>query len=89
LLLAKSRLALDKGVSMSDVERNGRVFYKRSAVFQSQLKLWTLNSLESAITTLGEAQAACRKSAALGESLASRACLTLAIAARRSQNNRN
>jgi len=89
LLLAKSRLALDKGVSMSVVERNGRVFYKRSAVFQSQLKLWTLNSLESAITTLGEAQAACRKNASLGESLASRACLTLAIAARRSQNNRN
>ena len=88
LLLAKSRLALDKGQSMTDVERNARIFFKRSPAFQRHLSLWTMPGLESAITTLGEAQAACRKNAALGESLASRACLTLAIAARRSQANR-
>lgn len=89
ILLAKSRLALDKGQSMSDVERNARIFFKRSAAFQRHLSLWTLPGLESAITTLGEAQAACRKNASLGESLASRACLTLAIAARRSHANRS
>ena len=89
LLLAQSRLALDKGQSMSDVERQARIFFKRSPAFQRHLSLWTLSSLESAITTLGDAQAACRRNAALGESLASRACLTLSIAARRAQAGRN
>ncbi len=89
LLLAKSRLLLDKGQSMSDVERQARIFFKRSAAFQRHLSLWALGSLESAITTLGDAQAACRKNAALGESLASRACLTLSIAAKRAQSGRN
>jgi len=88
LLLAKSRMALDKGASVQEVERQGRVFFKRSAAFQRHLSLWTLPSLESAITTLGDAQAACRRNAALGESLTSRACLTLSIAARRSQADR-
>jgi DNA polymerase III subunit delta len=89
ITLAKSRMSLDRGQSMPDVERQARIFFKRSAAFQKQLSLWTLASLESAIATLGDAQAACRKNASLGESLVSRACLTLAIAARRAQNSRN
>jgi DNA polymerase-3 subunit delta len=88
LLLAKSRMALDKGASMQDVERQGRIFFKRAPAFQRHLALWTLTGLESAITTLGDAQAACRKNASLGASLTSRACLTLSIAARRSQAGR-
>ena len=88
LVLAKSRIGLDRGQTMQDVERQARIFFKRSASFQRHLSLWSLSSLENAITTLGEAQAACRKNAALGESLVSRACLTLAIAARRSQAGR-
>jgi DNA polymerase-3 subunit delta len=88
LVLAKSRIGLDRGQTIQDVERQARIFFKRSASFQRHLSLWSLSSLENAITTLGEAQAACRKNAALGESLVSRACLTLAIAARRSQAGR-
>ncbi len=88
LVLAKSRIGLDRGQTMQDVERQARIFFKRSASFQRHLSLWSLSSLENAITTLGEAQAACRKNASLGESLVSRACLTLAIAARRSQAGR-
>ena len=86
MLLGKARIALDRGASMSDVERNARIFYKRSAAFQRQLSVWTVSNIESAIATLGEAQAACRRNANLGESLASRACLTVTLAARRQRN---
>jgi DNA polymerase-3 subunit delta len=86
--LSKSRIGLDRGQTMQDVERQARIFFKRSSSFQRQLSLWSLAALENAIATLGEAQMACRKNAALDESLISRACLTLAIAARRAQSGR-
>ncbi len=88
ILLSRSRLAMDKGQAIADVEKQARIFFKRSAAFRKQLMLWSSAALDTAIATLGEAQAAARRQASLSESTVSRACLTLALAARRAESQR-
>lgn len=83
LTLLDARMAMDRGASMMEVEKKARIFFKRSAAFQRQMQIWTASALESTIATLGEAQANCRKFSHLQASIASRACLTIALAARR------
>lgn len=83
LTLLDARMAMDRGVSIGEVEKRARIFFKRSAAFQRHMQIWTTSALQSTVSTLGEAQANCRKFSHLQASIASRACLTIALAARR------
>ena len=88
-LIAKTRLAVDRGTPIADAERSARIFFKRSAIFRRHIQLWSASAIDNAIVTLGEAQAACRRQSLISASLASRVCLTLAIGARRARAGRD
>jgi DNA polymerase-3 subunit delta len=84
LNLHKARLSADRGVPAQELARAARVFGpRRTAAFERHLRLWTAPALESALATLREAQLAIRRQPRLGPALASRALLTIALAARR------
>ena len=82
MALQKSRIALDGGTPMDSVMRSARIFFKRQAAFQKQMRIWTLDALDSAIAQLADAVMTTRRQAAMGESAASRALLRIALAAR-------
>lgn len=80
--LQKSRIALDGGTSMDSVMKSARIFFKRQAAFQKQMRIWTLDALDSAIAQLSDAVVTTRKQNAMADSAASRAMLRIALAAR-------
>ena len=88
LLLSKARAAFDSGVPVADIERESRIFFKRSAAFRRHLTLWSTPSLDFAVASLADTVMNCRRQAVLSESLVSRICLTLATAARRASTTR-
>jgi DNA polymerase-3 subunit delta len=79
--LHKARIA---GGSPEELMRGLRIFGpRRQDAFRRHMRIWTPSGLESALATLRDAQLAIRRQARLGPSLASRALLTIALAARR------
>ena len=82
-LLLNTQKELESGRSLGEIEKQSRVFYKRLAAFRRQVFLWSSSALQSAITSLGEAQLGTRQNAALARTLLSRSCLSLSLAARR------
>jgi DNA polymerase-3 subunit delta len=79
MLLHRSRVALDGGAMMEDVERSSRLFFKRKPAFQRQVNRWSAAALESIIALLREAQASCRRQATLGPAILARALMTVAV----------
>lgn len=82
-LLLNTQKELEGGRSLGEIEKQSRVFYKRVSAFRRQVTLWSTLALQSAITALGEAQLGTRQHSALAQTLLSRSCLSLALAARR------
>ena len=82
-LLLNTQKELESGRSLGEIEKQSRVFYKRLAAFRRQVSLWSSTALQSAITSLGEAQLGTRQNAAIAQTLLSRSCLSLSLAARR------
>jgi len=82
-LLLNTQKELESGRSLGEIEKQSRVFYKRLAAFRRQVSLWSSAALQSAITSLGEAQLGTRQNAAIAQTLLSRSCLSLSLAARR------
>jgi DNA polymerase-3 subunit delta len=80
--LQKSRIALDGGTPMDSVMKSARIFFKRQTAFQKQMRIWTLDALDSAIAQLSDAVVTTRKQNAMADSAASRAMLRIALAAR-------
>lgn len=83
MLLQQSRMMLDQGKPMPAIEQAARIHFKRKDAFQSQVRLWTLDALNEAVSRLFDAQALARKTPALAESLISRCCLSVSGAANR------
>ena len=63
---------------MEDVERAARLFFKRKPAFQRQVDRWSATALEGVIGLLRDAQASCRRQAALGPAILARALMTMA-----------
>jgi DNA polymerase-3 subunit delta len=82
-LLLNTQKDLEGGRSLGEIEKQSRIFYKRVSAFRRQVSLWSMTALQSAITSLGEAQLLTRQNSALADTLLSRSCLSLALAARR------
>lgn len=82
--LHKARVALDAGAPMDNVVAAARMFYKRKAAFQRQVTRWPASALEGAIASLREGMALSRRNGGLGETIASRAFLTIAMRVARS-----
>jgi DNA polymerase-3 subunit delta len=79
--LHKARVASG---SPDELMRGLRIFGpRRQDAFRRHMRIWTPAGLESVLATLRDAQLAIRRQARLGPSLASRALLTIALAARR------
>jgi DNA polymerase-3 subunit delta len=83
MALQKARLALETGTDYGTVEQAARLHFKRKRAFKRQTDIWTAASLDKAIAMLADAQAASRSNGSLGETIAARAFLTLALATRR------
>ncbi|MCP8938725.1 DNA polymerase III subunit delta [Alsobacter sp. SYSU M60028] len=77
--LHKARVAVEGGASMESVLGAARLFFKRKAAFQRQVTRWPSGALESAIASLREGMAAARRNGGLGEAIASRVFLTIAM----------
>lgn len=82
-LLLNTQKDLESGRSLSEIEKQSRIFYKRVAAFRRQVSLWSITALQLAITSLGDAQLGTRQNAALADTMLSRICLSLALGARR------
>lgn len=82
-LLLNTQKDLESGRSLGEIEKQSRIFYKRVAAFRRQVSLWSISALQSAITSLGESQLGTRQNSALADTILSRTCLSLALAARR------
>lgn len=82
-LLLNTQKELEGGRSLGEIEKQSRVFYKRVSAFRRQVSLWSMTALQSAITSLGEAQLGTRQNTALAQTILSRSCLSLSLAARR------
>jgi DNA polymerase III delta subunit len=67
---------------MDSVMKSARIFFKRQSAFQKQMRIWTLDALDSAIAQLSDAVVTTRKQNAMADSAASRAMLRIALAAR-------
>lgn len=85
--LHKARLALDAGENTFAAMRSfiPPIHFRREAVVQAALKAWTAPRLERAMEQLAEAALNVRRTAALTDSLAQRALLSLAMSARRTE----
>jgi len=81
--LQQSRALLDQGKDMATISQASRLHFKRKNAFEQQVRHWKREALDTAIAHLFEAQTMARKSSALGESIVSRCCLQLSLAARR------
>ena len=82
-LLLNTQKDLEAGRSLGDIEKQARIFYKRVSAFRRQVSLWSITALQAAITSLGEAHLSTRQNASLADTILSRCCLSLALAARR------
>jgi DNA polymerase-3 subunit delta len=82
MLLHRSRVALDSGAGIDEVERAARLFFKRKPAFQRQVNRWSATALEPVIGLLREAQASCRRNATLGPAILARALMTVAVRVR-------
>jgi DNA polymerase III subunit delta len=82
--LHKARLAVEEGIPVNDAV-NGvapYVHFTRRTALEAALKLWTSSRLARAMRDLADAALAARKQSALAETIAQRALLSLAVAAR-------
>jgi len=86
--LHKMRLALDAGDSLDFVLQRGAppVHFTRKDDVAAALRAWTAPRLLRAMAQLAEASFAARRQAALAESIAQRALLSLAMSARRKES---
>ena len=82
-LLLNTQKELESGRSLGEIEKQSRIFYKRVSAFRRQVTLWSTAALQAAVTSLGDAQLATRQNSTLSDTLLSRSCLSLALAARR------
>ena len=80
--LHRTRVAMDRGASTGDA-LGPTVFFRRKAAFEASLKAWTSPRLLDANSALAAAAFAIRRSPALGEAIAHRAMLGVALARRR------
>lgn len=86
-MLHKARLAVENGVgTMTAVEGiMPPVHFSRKALVEAALKTWNAARLERAMAQLAEAAFEVRRQATLGETIAQRALLSLAVNARRKE----
>ena len=85
--LHKARLALDAGDHPDAAMRSfiPPIHFRREATVQAALKTWTVPRLTRAMEQLAETAFNVRRTAALADSLAQRALLSLAVSARRKE----
>jgi DNA polymerase-3 subunit delta len=79
--LHKMRLALDSGAALTDAMRG--VFFRRQDAIAAAVRTWTAPRLAATLTDLAAAAFAIRRNADLGEAVARRALLTIAMRARK------
>ena len=79
--LHKMRLALDGGTAVADAMRG--VFFRRKDAIEAALKTWTTVRLSGALADLAAAALLIRRNADLGEAVARRTLLSLAMRARK------
>jgi DNA polymerase-3 subunit delta len=85
--LHKARVALDAGDDTYAAMRSfiPPVHFRREATVQAALKAWTAPRLQRAMEQLADTALTVRRTAALSDSLAQRALLSLAVSARRKE----
>jgi DNA polymerase III subunit delta len=78
--LHRARLAMAEGQSLGEAARSARppVFFRREPAFQKALAAWTEAALEAASTRLSDAERACKRTGAPGETLCRSAVLGIA-----------
>ena len=79
--LHKMRLAVDGGTALADAMRG--VFFRRQETIGAALRTWTASRLAVALADLAAAAFAIRRNTDLGEAVARRALLTIAMRARK------
>jgi hypothetical protein len=85
--LHKARVALDAGEDTYAAMRSfiPPIHFRRTDTVEAALRSWTAPRLERAMEQLAEAALNVRRTAALADSLAQRALLSLAVSARRKE----
>jgi DNA polymerase III delta subunit len=68
---------------MASITQASRLHFKRKSAFEQQVRHWKREALDTAISHLFEAQTMARKTSSLANSIVSRCCLQLSLAARR------
>ena len=83
--LHKARLAIEAGASLDQAlfEFRPPLHFSRKAAVEAALKAWTASRLERAMAQLAEAALEARRQAALADTLAQRALMAIASAAKR------
>ena len=89
ILIRNARFQRDSGRSITDIERDSRIFFKRQAAFRQHLAHWTFEGLDGAIILLGEAQNLLRHSKMNTSTIVSRTFLSIALAARRARGSQH
>jgi DNA polymerase-3 subunit delta len=83
--LHKMRLAADAGDSVDFAMTRSGIHFSRKDVVGSALRLWSAPRLAKAMLGLADTALEARRNAALADAIASRALLSLAMAARRKE----
>jgi DNA polymerase-3 subunit delta len=84
--LHRMRLAADAGDSVEFAMKRSGIHFSREKIVGEALRLWSAPKLARALQQLGEAAFEARRNAALGEAIAERALLSIAMSARRREN---
>jgi DNA polymerase-3 subunit delta len=80
--LHRARLDVEAGTSPSEVLRGMRVNFRRDKLVETALRGWTSLRLEQAMALLAEAALETRRRTDLGDAVASRALLAIAMRSR-------
>lgn len=84
LSLAQARVGVDRGAPSSAAVKSIRgLYFKREAIVERQLRLWTTPMLRGAVVELGASVAATRRQAGLADEIALKCLWSVAVAARR------
>lgn len=88
LLLTKARMQQGENLDMAMKKLRPPVFFKEKASFEAHARNWSLVAIENAMTVIISAEAQCKQTASVPETICGRAILALSQMGSKSQNRR-
>ncbi len=77
LLLTKARVEQDENIDSAMKKLRPPVFFKEKSAFQSHANNWSVSAIENAMTVIISAEAQCKQTASMPETICGRALLSL------------